>query len=349
LIASLTELEGLLPAIRGQERVALDTEADSLHCYFEKLCLVQLAIPGHTTLIDPLADLSLQPLFDAFAGRELVLHGADYDLRLLRRAGLLHVDSLFDTMIAARLTGIRDFSLAALLKRFFGVDVPKASQKANWARRPLSEKMIEYARGDVNHLFELADLLAADLQRLGRVEWLRQSCAKLVEVTRVPRVRDEENAWRIQGSGTLRGRQTAVLRALWRWRDEEARAIDRPPFHIMQNSALIDAARNFHAGANASAHHLHGRRHDRFFEAARQAMEMPESQWPKPPPRRFVKQTPGQEERVETLKRSRDTKAAALDLDPSLLAPRAIIEAIAADADVAPSLLLPWQREVLDL
>jgi ribonuclease D len=349
LIATPTELEALLPLVREQPRVALDTEADSLHCYFEKLCLVQLAVPGRETLIDPLAGLSLQPLFDAFAEKELVLHGADYDLRLLRRAGLGHVDSLFDTMIAARLTGITDFSLAALLKRFFGEEIPKSSQKANWARRPLPEKMVEYALGDVKHLFELADLLAAELRRLGRTEWLRQSCAKLVEATRAPRERDEDNAWRIQGSGTLRGRPAAVLRALWRWRDEEARAVDRPPFHIMQNSALIDAARLFHSGGSVDAPHLRGGRRDRFFDAARRALALPEKDWPKPPPRRFVKQTPGQEERFETMKRMRDARATELGLDPSLLAPRAVMEAIATDADAAPALLLPWQREVLDL
>jgi ribonuclease D len=301
------------------------------------------------TWIDPLAGFSLQPLFDAVNGKELVLHGADYDLRLLRRAGLVNVASLFDTMIAARLTGILDFSLAALLKRFFGVEVPKSSQKANWALRPLPDKMVDYALGDALHLMELADLLAEELQRLGRTEWLRQSCVKLVEVTRSQRVRDEENAWRIQGSGNLKGRQSALLRALWLWRDQEARALDRPPFHIMQNSALIEAALKFHAGSNVSVPHLRGHRCDRFFEAARQALELPEREWPKPPPRRFVKQTPGQEERFESLKKLRDKRAAELNLDPSLLAPRATLEAIAADANIADTLLLPWQGEVLAL
>ena len=340
-------LESLLVHCRPQPRIALDTEADSLHCYFEKLCLVQIAVPGVVDLIDPLAGVGLQPLFDLCAEREIVLHGADYDLRLFRRAGMLKVGRLFDTMIAARLTGLREFSLAALLKRHFGVEVAKSSQKANWARRPLPERMTAYAMDDVRYLLELADQLTAELQRLGRVQWAEETCAKLVEVTRTARPRDEENIWRVSGGGLLCGREAALLRALWFWRDAEARHGDKPPFHIMQNREMIEAARRIATGERSDPRHLRGSRLERYQIAVEQALNLPESQWPKPPPRKALRRVPGHDARVAQLKGRRDRIAAELDLDASLIAPRATIETLADRPEEALNLLLPWQRQLL--
>src|SRR5262245_58465814 len=108
-------LAGALPQFTAHARVAVDTEADSLHCYFEKLCLIQASVPGYDCLIDPLAGFSLEPFFAALAEKEVILHGADYDLRLMRRVGYAGPQRIFDTMIAARLCGIPEFSLAALI------------------------------------------------------------------------------------------------------------------------------------------------------------------------------------------------------------------------------------------
>src|SRR5258707_9750903 len=103
LIDTADVLQGVLPLLAQHPRIPIDTEADSLHCYFEKLCLIQISVPGHDLLIDPLAGISLEPLFNALAGKELIIHGADYDLRLLRRVGFTVTSPIFDTMIAARL------------------------------------------------------------------------------------------------------------------------------------------------------------------------------------------------------------------------------------------------------
>jgi len=130
LIDNADGLAAILPLLAPHARIPIDTEADSLHCYFEKLCLIQISVPGHDLLIDPLAGFPLEPLFTAFEGKELIIHGADYDLRLLRRVGYAGPKRVFDTMIAARLCGIPEFSLAALIKRYFGVELTKGSQKA---------------------------------------------------------------------------------------------------------------------------------------------------------------------------------------------------------------------------
>ena len=114
MIANASQLRELLPQLQSVDRVALDTEADSLHCYREKLCLLQISIPTHDAIVDPLTDIDLAPLRDALADKEIVLHGADYDLRLLRRNLSFAPGRIFDTVIAARMVGIREFSLAAL-------------------------------------------------------------------------------------------------------------------------------------------------------------------------------------------------------------------------------------------
>jgi len=214
LIATDAQLAELLKEIDAADRVALDTEADSLHSYREKLCLLQISVSAaagsgdagsdmeslsgnqdhrsrlpHDVIVDPLAGLDLEPLRQALEDTEIVLHGGDYDLRMLRRGLNFTAHKMFDTMIAARLLGIREFSLAALVKRYFGVELPKGSQKANWAKRPLPARMAEYAINDVRYLLPLAEKLEGELDRHQRRDWLRQSCQRAIEQATVERLR----------------------------------------------------------------------------------------------------------------------------------------------------------------
>ncbi|MEI6350859.1 MAG: HRDC domain-containing protein [Verrucomicrobiota bacterium] len=348
MINTSEALAEFLEPLRQVGRIALDTEADSLHCYFEKLCLIQISIPGYDVLIDPLAGFSLQPLYDELSRHELIIQGLDYDLRLLRRVGMEEVGAVFDTMIAARLIGCLEFSLAALLLKHFGVVLAKGSQKANWARRPLSPQMEEYARNDTRHLTALAANLENELCRLGRLEWFIQSCDKAREATRTNRERDLDSLWRISGSGELRGRSAAILRALWNWRDEEARLVDRPPFHIARNDHLIDSARRFDCGGPVEIPHLNSTRLRRFFEAAESALQLPESEWPKPIRTPRSRPTPEQERRFAEFKARRDRAAAQHNIEASLIAPKGLLEALAADVEATLPKLLPWQRMLLE-
>ncbi len=349
VIVSTEALNEFVEAMRPVGRIALDTEADSLHCYFEKLCLIQISIPGQDVLIDPLAGFSLAPLFDELARHEVIIQGLDYDLRLLRRVGLTEVGGIFDTMIAARLAGIGEFSLAALLQSHFGITLAKGSQKANWAVRPLPPKMVEYAYNDTRHLEALAVKLEEELCRLGRMEWFRQSCEKAIEATRTMRERDADTLWRISGSGLLRGRSAALLRELWRWRDQEARSVDRPAFHILRNDLLIEAAKRFDQGGKVQIPHLSGSRARRFFEAAEKALALSEGEWPQIIRNHRARPTPEMERLFGELKTRRDRVAAHHRIDPSLIASKSTLETLAADAEAAATLLLPWQRGLLEL
>ncbi len=347
LIDTPDALAGVLPLFAPLARIPIDTEADSLHCYFEKLCLIQISVPGRDLLIDPLAAMDLAPLFASFDGKQLIIHGADYDLRLLRRVGFAGPSSVFDTMIAARLTGIEQFSLAALILKYFGETIAKASQKANWALRPLPSQMSDYAVKDTHYLAQIADHLEADLIRLGRTEWFRQSCEKAIAASTITKERDPDEIWRITGSHDLRGRSGAVLRALWHWRDQEAQSVDRPAFHILHNEQLLRAADDFDAGKEVSFHHLHGPRKRRFYDAATAALSLSESDWPQRERKPRPRPTPDFDRKLKDLKTRRDKLAADLQLDPSLIAPKTILENLAAgNAEILPR-MMPWQRTLL--
>jgi ribonuclease D len=370
VITDAARLASLIEQIEPADRVAVDTEADSLHSYREKLCLLQISVPapdavgvsdagqsvspGHESvrtvcdhIVDPLANIDLEPLRRALETKKIVLHGADYDLRMLRRGLNLAASKIFDTLIAARLLGIREFSLAALVKRYFGLTLLKGSQKANWAQRPLPARMAEYAINDVRYLLPLAEKLKAELVRYERWDWLLQSCQRAIEQAAVARTRDHDERWRIRGSGLHRGRSAAVLRALWHWREKEAEKADRPPFHVLRNEELLKAAVKFASGSVPDYKHFSFRRRQAFLEAAQTALRAPESEWPVS--RRRFGTRPSNEtvQRAEELQRRRNRSAEELGLEPSFIAPRSTLEAIAADDARTAALLVPWQRELL--
>jgi ribonuclease D len=356
VIASGQELADLIPQIQAADRVALDTEADSLHSYREKLCLVQISVPSVIVacreddfIVDPLSNLDLEPLRSALEPKEIVLHAADYDLRMLRRGLNFKASKIFDTVIAARLLGIREFSLGALVKHFFDIELHKHSQKANWALRPLPTRMLKYAMDDVHYLLPLAAKLEDELARVHRRDWFRQSCARAIELAAAQRERIQDELWRIGGAGALDPHTGAVLRALWQWREAEAEMADRPPFHILQNRELLNAAEIFISGHVPDYKHFSARRRQTFREAAKGALQSPQAEWPVMRRRSGSRPTAEMRRRADHLREQRDKAALQLGLEPSFIASRGTLEAIAADPTRATALLVPWQRELIGI
>lgn len=347
MISDARGLSELIDRLAPLSQIALDTEADSLHSYFEKLCLVQISTEHEDALVDPLAGFPLQPLYDVLAGKRLVLHGADYDLRLLHRGGNFAAADIFDTMIASRLCGYKELGLAALVAKYFDVKLSKASQKANWALRPLSKQMLEYAISDTKYLLPLAAILEAELHRLGRWEWFTESRDRLIASAREPRERDESQAWRISGSAALSPRAQSILRVLWYWRDGEARSWDRPPFHVIGNEDMVRVSEQAARGVAYSTPRMSSRRRKSFEVVMALAQHIPEHEWPVTPKTRRRRATREQTELFEKLKNVRDKAAGELGLDPSIIAPRNALEA--ASLDLGTSALMRWQRRLLNL
>jgi ribonuclease D len=356
VVASEQQLADLIPQIQAADRVALDTEADSLHSYREKLCLIQISAPSAIAasrvddfIVDPLSKLDLEPLRHALEPKEIVLHAADYDLRMLRRGLNFMASRIFDTVIAARLLGIREFSLGALVKRFFDVELHKHSQKANWALRPLPPRMLNYAVDDVHYLLPLAATLEEELLRVHRRDWFRQSCERAIELAAAERERSQDELWRIAGAGALDSQAGAVLRALWQWRETEAEISDRPPFHILQNRELLKATESFTSGHVPDYKHFSARRRQTFREAAKIALQSPQSEWPIMRRRSGTRPTPDIVRRAEELRQRRDKSAQQLGLEAPFIASRSTLESIAADPARAATLLVPWQRELIGI
>ena len=350
VINSDEKLAAVLPIIKSAPWLALDTEADSLHAYPEKVCLIQISTAAGDYLIDPLTRINLDPLLDALNAHELIMHGADYDLRLLRKHHEFVPSAIFDTMLAARLLGERQFGLSSLAEKFLGVKLDKGSQKADWARRPLTERMEKYARDDTHYLKPLADRLKSEFQQKGRLAWHQESCARLIAESSKPPAANPDLVWRIKGSHALNRRALAILRELWQWRESEAVAANRPPFFILNHEKLTNIA------ATTAAHkpvdhllppRLSPRRRAGLSQAIKTALTLPPDRHPEILRHKFYRPTEAEVRRYRDLEKRRNLHAHELGIDPTLIASRATLSELARDWDQHAPELMNWQRELL--
>lgn len=328
---------------------AIDTEADSLHRYRESLCLIQFADRAESTLFDPLAIKDLTPLGDYLSAATVWMHGADYDMTMFKRQFGALPAVVYDTQIGARLLGARRFGLGDLVNLYFGVELSKSSQKADWGKRPLSPKMIEYALNDVNYLLEMGDMIVAGLKEKDRYEWFEESCLAARQKV-LDRDDSKEENWRVQGSGKLEAIGLAYLRALWHWRDGEAKSWDRPSFMVAPNRQLLEWSFELAAGKQPSLpHHYRPERLKRFKAAVDAVMELPKSGWPERHAGKRRKRDRDFERKVDAFIKVRETQAALLDIEGSLIAPRAVLESLAEGESDPSELLLNWQLNCLGI
>lgn len=350
VIDTQEKLAAFLPVVRAADWIAVDTEADSLHAYPEKVCLIQITTTAGDRLLDPLADLDLEALLAALAGHQLIMHGSDYDLRLLHKHHGFRPNAIFDTMIAARLLGLRQFGLSSLVEEMLGIKLDKGPQKADWARRPLTERMENYARNDTHHLRPLAKRLTADLTEKQRLDWHRESCARLIADCTQPQPDDSETVWRIKGSYGLNRAALAVLRELWQWREDEAIAANRPPFFILAHEKLVaiaDATAARQAVEPLLPRHLSPRRREGIAKAIKAALVRPADNHPEIL-RNFTRRPSEPERRrYHVLEERRDAAAHHLGLDATLIASRSVLGDLARDWDKHAPELMNWQRQLL--
>ncbi len=346
----------LLDALDHVEEVALDTEADNLFRYRTRICLLQVMAGRRIFLVDLLAPLPLDDLWRRLATKHMVMHGSDFDLRLLYDFCGFTAHSLFDTMMAAQLLNLPRIGLAPLLEHHFGVKLAKEGQKANWSRRPLPQRLVDYAALDVYYLPALRDILRADLERHGRMPWQEQRCRWQIECARTGFPQNDEHAWRIGRSERLGPRGQCVLWAVWHWREDTARRLDQPPFKITGNDLLIEIASRADAGLPEEgilAIDL-GRRHPRLIGSLAEAVRAGLAKNPTSLPRRRRNRDPGnlplnasELALQDRLRSDRDRIALRLNLDPTLIANRSQLSQIARDPDRLDDILLPWQADLL--
>ncbi len=246
LVDSLGAWRKCLPVLREAPRLAVDLEANSLYAYEEQICLIQISVPGHDYIIDPLADFSISGLGKIFADAEIekVFHACDYDLMLLKKYYNWRVRNLFDTMWAGRILGFTNMGLAFFLEHLYGIKLSKKYQKANWGLRPLSDAQLCYAQKDTCYLLRMRDELEKQLKEQGHMEEAREIFENETHVHLNERLPVEDQFWSVRGARQLKPRQQAILQALYVFRDEEARRRNTPPFKVFNNALMLLLARH---------------------------------------------------------------------------------------------------------
>ncbi|HEY1848757.1 MAG TPA: HRDC domain-containing protein, partial [Opitutaceae bacterium] len=346
----------LLAAIDATDEVVMDTEADNMFRFRVRVCLMQLYVGGEVYLVDALSQVDLAPLWPLLGRKHLVMHGSDFDLRLLHDLCGFRARSLFDTMLAAQLLGYSRIGLASLIEDTFGVKLDKDGQKANWSRRPITQKLLDYAALDVWYLPALRDTLSRELKRLGRTNWMDQQCRAQIEAGITGFAPPDENDWRIGRSERLHGHGLSVLYAVWHWRQEQAQRLDTPPFKVCSNEFLLKLAMAAETGGTEEsilAGTNLGKRHGRLIGGLTVAVHQGLKRDPRTLPRR-----PGRDPNhaplsqteialLDRIKEDRDKIALKFSIEPTLIANRSQLSLIARSPHRLREVLLPWQASLL--
>ncbi len=353
-------VDDFLGTLSGTRAIALDTEGASFHRFIDRIYLLQLSTDQQNAVIDPLPIGTPTRLGALLEDRdiEVVLHDADYDLRLLHKDYGWSVTHLFDTRVAAQLLGIRAFGLAALLEQFFSLKLDKKHQRADWSMRPLTADMLDYASHDTRHLLGLRDRLRDALEKKGRLHWAQEEFQR-AEGTKWDVEEPDTSFLRMKGARDLTRRELARLRELVRWRDGIAAELDRATFRVAGNEVLLDlvrlapTAREALFAVKGFPRGMTDARVVEALQAIARGNAVPEAELP-----RFAKSArwdrePDFDDRVARLKTVRDAMAVELDLDPGVLCSRDRMEAAARrnprhrdDLLEVPE-LRRWQVEVL--
>ncbi|HEU5209559.1 MAG TPA: HRDC domain-containing protein [Longimicrobiales bacterium] len=361
-IHSDERLEALAGQLSGAGLLAIDTEAAGYHRYHDRICLFQVSTRTDTWVIDTLAVSDIAPLTPLLASDavEVVLHDADYDLRLLARDYGVRITHLFDTKLAAQLLGEPQIGLASLLEKHVGVKLDKKHQRADWAQRPLPRDMIAYAAEDTKHLPELRDVLRRLLEQTGRLHWAHEEFELRVQVDAAAASSDPDAWLRLKNTRDLKPRQLAALRELHGWREATAAERDVAPFRVIGNETLVEIARRLPEqvdqlrGIPGLSDALIRRRGAAVMDAVARARALPERELPvrprgpgRPPP------DPSFDACVERLKAVRDRAAERLGLERGFLMPRQQLEDVARARPRTPAALRDvrdmraWQVEAL--
>ncbi len=314
----------------------IDIEGSSLHSFEDNVSLIQLAIEEGNFIIDPLSGIDVKAILEPLSKTELILHGGDYDLRMLLNDYDFYPRAKFyDTMLAAELLGMEGIGLAAVVEQFYGEKMSKGGQRSDWTRRPLSDAQLKYAVKDVVFLKPLTDDMAAKLAELGRLDWWEESNQRLAERIAQDTDKTDKDPWRIKGAGKLIPGELVFLRSLWSWRRRLAKRLNKPPFKIMGNDKLISLSMWLHQNPrknpkkfNSLPKMCRGKNYDRLLQYIEQARGVPRSQLPPHKVKKYKNWVEVDKSLLEQIQQRVRDKADRLGIKPQLILTRAKMEAV---------------------
>ncbi len=244
VIDTTAELEDLTNKLLHQPRIAVDTESNGFFAYFERICLIQLSSEEDDYIIDPLEISNLSHLRYLFedARVEKIFHAASNDIMGLKRDFALSVVNLFDTSVAAKILGYKQLGLAAILEKLFGVQLSKKYQRHDWGNRPLGEQELNYARLDTHFLIPLRNMFALELQTKELTEQAQQFFYKACDQEALSKPFRPQDFLNVKGAQSLDTHGKHILKALFVYREHEAKRRNRAPFRIFPNEAMLRLA-----------------------------------------------------------------------------------------------------------
>jgi ribonuclease D len=353
IVNSTPDLKALVAELTGAPYLALDTEFMRDQTYWPKLCLIQVASSCVEAIIDPLGDgIELAPFYDLLKSPSVVkvLHAARQDIEIFHHQGGMIPNPLFDSQIAAMVCGFGDAaSYETLCRKIAHVEIDKSSRFTDWGRRPLSQKQLDYAVGDVTHLRTIYEFLKRKLEATGRADWVQEEIAALQDPTLY--ALDPASAWKRLKPRTSNKRFLAMLATLAAWREREAQERDIPRGRVLKDEALTEIAA--HPPDNSEALERvravpKGFANSRFGRGLMDAIEEgKQARSPEPiehdRPRRRREPSPAAIDLLKTLLRLR---AEAAGVAPRLIANADDIERLAANEDEGVPALRGWRAQV---
>ncbi|MCO5059890.1 MAG: ribonuclease D [Rhizobiaceae bacterium] len=354
LITRQEDLEAALSALRKSEFVTVDTEFIRETTFWPELCLIQMAAPGVTALVDPLAPgIDLAPFFDLMADETItkVFHAARQDIEIVHHLGDLIPHPVFDTQVAAMVCGFGDsVSYDQLVQKITGERLDKSSRFTDWRRRPLSDRQLEYALADVTHLIDVYVHLKQELEREDRAHWLTEEMAVLT--ARETYAPHPDDAWKRLKLRVRKPIELAILQSVAAWREREARERNVPRGRVIKDDAIYEIAqqqprdqealgrlrstpRGWERSSTAAA----------LLVAVNQALDIPKDELPRLP--KQPSHPEGSGAAAELLKVLLKLVAEAEGVAPKVLASADDIDKIAASGeDAEVGALAGWRREV---
>ncbi|HZP09297.1 ribonuclease D [Methyloceanibacter sp.] len=353
LITRNDELAEACARLVSAPYIAVDTEFMREQTFWPKLCLVQIAAGGTEVLIDSLAPgLDLAPLFELMVNEKVlkVFHSARQDIEIVHHLAGVIPHPIFDTQVAAMVCGFGEaVSYSMLVKRLLNRNLDKTSRFTDWSRRPLSDRQLTYALGDVTHLRDLYPRLRAQLDKSERASWLNEEMAVLTDPATYEL--HPEQAWRRLKMRVKTPKALAVLMELAAWREREAQTQDVPRARILKDEALYDIAsqtprtqedlgslRTLH---NGFARSMRGRA---VLEAVARGLERDPNTIP--PIERGEPMPPEAQAVVDLLRVLLKARAGRHGVAPKLIATSDELEEIARSGDVDLPVLRGWRRKL---
>jgi ribonuclease D len=244
LITTTKQLEDAVAAFGGSDFVAVDTEFIRETTFWPELCLIQMATPNHSALVDPLSkEIDLAPFFALMADPTItkVFHAARQDIEIVHKLGGLIPAPLFDSQVAAMVSGYGEsISYDQLVMKMSGIHLDKTSRFTDWRQRPLTDTQLTYALADVTHLAALYPALKQKLEEAGRVEWVKEEMATLSSVDTYEL--HPENAWKRLKMRVRKPIELVVLQKVAAWREQEARDRNVPRSRVIKDDTIYEIA-----------------------------------------------------------------------------------------------------------